>query len=152
MSAGLASSVAVGMAVGIALIVLFTMNTRPAFTMSDDEILEKVRSLPEVQAYYERYTPLEQIRREGTATYVTYELTRQVYSADNIDSDQAGVFVIYDGYASLILTVKVDSFGKMSMVVDCGGPVSIQVSENVLNFIKTTDCIQPQGFEYASES
>ena len=150
--AGLATSVMVGLTIGIGLIALFAMLAKPAFTMSDDEIREKVRSLPEVQAYYERYTPLEQIRRDGTATYVTYELTRQVHSTDNNDSDRSGVLVIYDGYASLLLTVKVDAFGKTSMVVECLGPISGSQSDHVLEFIKTTECIQLQGYEYASES
>jgi len=48
--------------------------------------------------------------------------------------------------------VKLDSFGKTSFEAECGGPVSLHVTENVLEYIKTTDCIELQGFENASES
>jgi hypothetical protein len=85
MSASLAACLAVGMAVGIALIVLFAMNAKPE--------------------------------------------------------------------VSLVLSVKVDMLGKTSSEAVCEGPMSaLHVSENVPEFIKTTDCIWEQGFENASES
>jgi len=140
--ASLATSVLVGLALGIGLIALFAMLAKPAFSMSDDEIREKARSLPEVQAYYERYAPLEQIRREGTATYVTYEYSTMFCGIGHNENGEAVVDCDFDQSHMLRLTVKIDSFGKTSMVVECLGPISVEQSDHILDFIKTTGCLE----------
>ena len=47
-----------------------------SLTMSDGEILNEVRRLPEVLAFNEKYTPYEVIWREGTSAYVKYVVER----------------------------------------------------------------------------
>lgn len=133
---GVAIPVIAGLAAGIALIALFSMLLKPSFSMSDDEVRSKVRNLPEVQAFYERYTPLEQIRREGTTTYVEYSIGRTWYR----EHGDPGNGVI-DMSKVLKLTVMVDSFGRTSLLFECGGPMSVSGPASV-EAIRTTECIE----------
>ena len=62
-----------GLAVAIEVIVTFAIYTKPAFTMSDEEIIDRTRLLPQVQAMYHRYPepePYENVNRIETTTYV----------------------------------------------------------------------------------
>src|SRR2546422_7290638 len=100
-SSNAAIPVTAGLTVGIGLIVLFSILLR---STTDDEIRAKVRNLLEVQALYERYTPLEEITRDGTSTYVDYSIERTWYSEHG---DPASVVIDHSKVLSLI--VKVDS-------------------------------------------
>ena len=106
--------------------------------MSDEEILEKVRNLPEAQAFYERYTPFVIIWQEGTTTYVRYEMVRTWDHGNDPTMSQNGFEV---GYVTktLLLTVSIDSFGGTTAVAQCVGELGLTwpVSE-----IKTTGCLE----------
>lgn len=123
------SAVIAGLVLGIALIVIFASYVKPAFTMSDDEVRDKVRSLPEVQAFYERYTPLEQIGRDGTATYVYYQIGR-TWQFDYGEHSKA-----------LWLTVRIDPYGRTSMILECLGPISVGMRATV-DEIRKTECVE----------
>ena len=127
--------VAVGLAVGVLLIVLFSIFSKPAFTMSDEDARQKARSLPEVQAFYERYTPLEQVWREGTATYVEYHIGK-TWFYNNDPGEMHSELAKF-----LKLTVRFDSFGGTSMVLECLGPISSSGPATVEE-IKSTSCIE----------
>ena len=132
-SSNSAIPVIAGLTVGIGLIVLFSISLRPS---SDDEIRTKVRNLPEVQAFYERYAPLEQITHDGTSTYVDYSIERTWYSEHG---DPASVVIDHSKVLSLV--VRVDSFGRTSMTLECGGPMSIGGPASVEE-IRTTPCLE----------
>lgn len=102
------------------------------FTMSDEEILNEVRKLPEVEAFHERYTPYETIWREGTSAYVEYVVER--LRSGGLDSP------IKESEA-LHLLVKFDSIGQTTMEYQCGAEV---ISDNILEKIRTTECLQRQ--------
>lgn len=116
-----------GLVVGIGLIVLLSMSIKPSFTMTEDEIRAKVRSLPEVQALYSRYTPLEGIVSDGTMTYAYYQIGRS--------------FNFGEHHKSLQLTVTIDPFGKTDLDVQCVGPVTVE-DEPTVEYILTTPCIE----------
>ena len=132
-SSNAAIPVIAGLTVGIGLIVLFSISLRPS---SDEEIRAKVRNLPEVQALYERYAPLEQITHDGTSTYVDYSIERAWYREHG---DAASVVI--DHFKVLTLIVKVDSFGRTSMTLGCGGPMSTGLPASVEE-IRTTPCLE----------
>ncbi|AFU59713.1 hypothetical protein Ngar_c27920 [Candidatus Nitrososphaera gargensis Ga9.2] len=132
-----------GLAVGVALIVAFASFAKPAFTMSDDEVRQKVRNLPEVQAFYERYTPLEQIRHQGTTTYVEYQIGKTWYFSNDPTALQDDVT------KSLRLYVKVDPYGKTSVALDCMSMSGGNSLPATIEMIKTTSCIeQPEQDAY----
>ena len=100
-------------------------------TMSDQEILNEVRKLPEVQAFNEKYTPTyEVIWHEGTSAYVKYveERLRSGGPDSPIKESEA-----------LHLLVKFDSIGQTTVEYQCGGEVT---SNDVLELIKTTECVE----------
>jgi hypothetical protein len=70
-----------GLSLGIVFVVIFSVAAKPSFSMSDEEIRVKLMTVPEVQAFYEKafhetIQPTEEIRHEGTATYVEYQIDR----------------------------------------------------------------------------
>src|SRR5437867_2042275 len=132
-SSNAAIPVIAGLTVGIGLIVLFSISLRPS---SDEEIRAKVRNLPEVQALYERYAPLEQITHDGTSTYVDYSIERAWYREHGNAAS-----VVIDHFKVLTLIVKIDSFGRTSMTLECGGPMSIDLQASVEE-IRTTPCLE----------
>ena len=125
-----------GLAMGIALIVLFSAFTKPTFTMLDEEIRQKVRKLPEVDAFNERYVGLETVWRDGSGTYVEYQIGRTwLYNNDPSEYHP-------NPTKQLRLTVKVDSFGRTSMILEClGHKLNDRVIATV-DAIKTTQCIE----------
>jgi len=129
---GIVVSVLTGLVLGIALIVVVAIYARPSFIMTDDEILEKARGLPEVQALRERYGPLEQIGREGTTSYVYFQIGRS-WPGDE-DSE-------FETRKALYITVRIDPFGKTDVWYDCLGPITVSGPATV-ELIKTTDCIE----------
>ena len=130
-----------GLAVGIALIVLFSMAAKPSFSMSDEEIRIKMMTLPEVQAFYEKafhetIPPTEEIRHEGAATYVQYQIDRTFDDGDPTTPQD------YDITTKVLrLTARVDSFGKTAMTLECAGPMSTSWTPTVSD-IKTTTCLE----------
>lgn len=121
-----------GLVLGIALIVVAAIYAKPTFIMTDDEILEKARSLPEVQALRERYGTLEQIGREGTTSYVYYQIGRSWPGDENSEIETR---------KALYITVRIDPFGRTEVWYECGGAISVSGPATV-ELIKTTDCIE----------
>lgn len=99
-----------------------------SFTMSDEEILNEVRKLPEVLAFNEKYTPYEVFWREGTSAHVKYLVERLRSGGQDSPIKES---------EALHLLVKFDSIGRTSMEYQCGGEVT---SNNVLDIIKNTEC------------
>ena len=127
---GIVVPVLTGLVLGIALIVVVAIYAKPSFIMTDDEILEKARNLPEVQALLERYGPLEQIGRGGTTSYVYYQIGRWWPDENSAEITKA-----------LYITVRIDPFGRTEVWYECGGPISVSGPATV-ELIKTTDCIE----------
>jgi hypothetical protein len=134
--AGIVIPVIAGLAVGIVLIAVFASIAKPAFSLSDDEILKNVKNLPEVQAFYERYIPLEQIGRDGTTTYVYYLIGR-TWPAEDDQSDGFQWVVEKE----LRLTVKLDQFGRTSMTYQCAGAITFEDTATV-ELMRTTECLE----------
>ena len=132
MSDNVAAAVIAGLATGIALIFLVSAYANSSFPATEDEILQKVRSLPEVQALRERYGPLEQIGREGTTYYVYYQIGRTWPGDEGAD---------YDIYKSLHLNVRIDPFGRTEVWFECQGRIS-GIALATVELVKTTDCIE----------
>ena len=133
--ANLAIPVIAGLAAGIGVIVLFSMAAKPSFSMSDDEISSKVAQLPEVKALHERYQPTESFSRDGNTRYVQFAVER-TWNLGNDPTCNCD-----DVTKQLLLTVKVDSFGKSNMQLECLGPISGGEAATVNN-VRTTDCIE----------
>lgn len=132
-----------GLSLGIVFVVIFSVAAKPSFNMSDEEIRVKLMTVPEVQAFYEKafhetIQPTEEIRHEGTATYVEYQIDRTW----SFDDGNPTTPQDYDITTKVLrLTVRVDSFGKTAMTLECAGPMSTSWTPTVSD-IKTTTCLE----------
>jgi len=116
------------------------MSVKPSSSMSDDEIRAKLMMLPEVQAFYEKafyetVQPSEEILRQGNSIYVAYQFGR-TWNFGNDPTCNCD-----DITKELRLVVKVDSFGKTSMQLECLGRVSGGEAATVESIQKGTDLV-----------
>lgn len=81
-----------------------------SLTMSDDEILNEARKLPEVRAFNEKYTPFEVIWREGTSAYVKYLVERLRSGGPDSpikESEALHLLIKFDSFVELVLNINV---------------------------------------------
>ena len=112
--------VVAGLAVGIALIVVFAASFKPALTLSDEQVRLRLSKLPEVQAFYEIawiYIALtsEQFRHEGNVYYADYVavagITHDGYPATSREDMIA--------YKEFLLHITTDGFGDIVTELEC---------------------------------
>lgn len=132
--------------IGVVVIGIVLTVISPLFTPSDDEVKQKFRNLPEVQAFYERYTPdWISVEHEGIMSRVNYGVDRTWnYSANRTFSEPTQIF------KNLELSVKDNLFGY-SFYIACAGKIGsmnhnehypVVVKQTTIEGIKTTDCLE----------
>lgn len=122
----------VGLAVGIALIVLFSLTFGSTIALSNGNAIRSARQTVEVQAFKERYpSASEEIRRDGTDVYV-------IYVATNAEPDETGK-------GKFILTVRIGETGATSMELKCAGydmGVYYTIDHPTLDNIREDGCLE----------
>lgn len=104
--------VIVGLAIGIALIVLFSLAYKPSLSFSDVELIGKTKTSEKVQLFLQKYPDAKiTVARLELGTEVTYAAEKPV---TNLDASQ-------DGSSEKRLIVLVGSTGdaSMTMRLDC---------------------------------
>lgn len=123
-------SVIAGLSVGIMLIVVFSIMFASS---SGDEIIRKVRNLPEVQAFQGRYSPMETSWTDGITNYIAYTASGQLFDPSDSHAELAT--------KELRLIVETDADGRTSMTLWCLGRTSDSL-EPTIEVIRTTECIE----------
>ena len=134
---GIAVPVVAGLAVGVALIAVFSIMLKPVSTMTDDELRRIISSqYPQFQALKERYpNTIERIERYEWATYVHYEATKELLEAKEGDTFFGG------GPTALAITLTIKPLSGRTIDVSCGSGLSVSLPATVQT-IKNTDCLE----------
>jgi hypothetical protein len=115
-----------GMAVGIAFIVLFSLAYKPAIQLSDAELIEKTKTMKEVQFFLQKYPDAKSgVDRSALpdSLYVTHSVQIKLANYGGMD----------DGIREKQLIVIVDPYGSnnMALSLSCLAPVSVSVDDGI---------------------
>ncbi|HKU48663.1 MAG TPA: hypothetical protein VJP79_01815 [Nitrososphaera sp.] len=147
MGSGIAVPAIAGLAVGVTIIILFASYATSVFTLSNEEILNRVGSLPEVQAFYERAGNshvFESARHQGNNILVTFVVSRMWGYED--PNQQTSSFVVRK---TLQLSVEMNESGETHMELSCLGPVSSGREVPTVESIRYSSCLEPSSDDFA---
>jgi hypothetical protein len=127
-----------GLFVGIALIVMFSINFSPYYNKSDEELWEYVNAFPEVQAFNEKYENVDAkiwrgppYMEEGRRIAVTFASPAASYSQGNDEYARRLILHLYIGYSGVDL-----------MALSCGATSTYHTNVTV-EAIMTNQCLNP---------
>ena len=129
-----------GLAIGIALVVLFSTMLKPVYSMTDDELRKLAfDQYPQFQALKERYpnTTIEEIEHNQRGTEFRYVATREPVDPNTIS---------FPGPRILAITLTIEPLSPITLDVICGSGLITELPATVQT-IKTTDCLEVGVFE-----
>ena len=134
-------SVIAGLAVGIALIVVFASMFSPATAKTDSQLIESTRDLKEVRYFLSKYpeatVAVDRPTYEAYRAVVTYSFDKQLCESD---PDAFGDNCI----KTIMLDVIMKPIGPVRTFAGCGGPISGVFITDPIAYIESGDCFASQ--------
>lgn len=126
-----------GLVVGILLIAVFAIVFKPAFAMTDDELIAETRKLAEVEYFLTTYPDAAiTIDRAINAKWVMVTYAVQGQRCDPADS-------LEECIKTLRLNIELGSMIDTRSALVCSGLITWSNSDDIIKSIETDGCFTP---------